>query len=168
MRTRLRRLKRERDLIEREIQEMPESPLKAGKRELLRKLDELIQRLEGDENAIRSVVDEEYKKALREQAGRARRDALVAIVTALAALVGYSVNVPAAATEDELQHVANVLNALFAQQMVQALLEHMPPTTVADGVLHPWLSPLPLSDASFGSVADWRNGSRRSGPINRS
>lgn len=152
----LRRLRRERDRIERQLQEAPSDPRRHETEDLLRRLDALIRRLESDEVAVRSVLDDECAKAARERAGRERRGALVALITALAALLGHSVSVPADASEEELQGVVGLLHGLFVQQLMQDLGYTAPVAFVA-GALHPWLCPLPDPAPS---LSEWRSGAR--------
>lgn len=151
---RLGRLKRERDRIKRQLQDAPGDPRRQEREELIRRLDALIQRLESDEVAVRSVLDDECAKAARERAGRERRGALVALITALAALLGHSVSVPADASEEELQGVAGLLHGLFAQQLMRDL-GYTAPIAFVEGALHPWLCPLPDPAPSLG---EWRSG----------
>lgn len=137
------RLKRERD----RIRQQPESP---EQQELLKQLDRLIKRLEGHEAAVLAVLEDE-QKAAKKARNDARRADLAALVTAFAALVGYSVNIPANATEDELLRMMGLLHGLAVQQSMQCLGYSPPLSLVAEFPL--WLAPFPDTP----SVSAWRN-----------
>ena len=142
--SRLGRLKRERD----RIRQQPENP---DQQELLKRLDRLIERLEGHEAAVLAVLEDELKVAKKQAGDDARRADLAALVTSFAALLGYSVNIPANATEDELLRVIGLLHGLAVQQSMQCL-GYSPPLSLA-AELPLWLVPFPDTP----SVSAWRN-----------
>lgn len=143
------RLKRERDRIE-------QHPDSANKKELLKSLDSLIKRLENREEALLSALEDEWKAEQKRGKSAAQRAILAAFIIAFAATLGYSVNVPIDATEDELLRVISLLHGLAVIQSMQQL-GYAPPLTLAVDQLPPWVIPLPEAP----SISAWRDAQPR-------